>query len=69
MGHVETPGESINLNKKFSKEYCVKISKGNKGRKYIYNLELGQEKKVKPEEIQEYLSSGWLLGRLKNKKA
>lgn len=42
-----------------------KSSRGAKGKKYISNTKLKLVKRVLPNELVEYLNSGWVLGRIK----
>ncbi len=56
--------------KTHSRESKSKISEGHKGSKnvnfgkvYITNIRLEENKLVKKEEVEEYLESGWMLGR------
>lgn len=45
--------------------FCMSKRGEFKGRKWIYNLELVQEKYVEIGLVPKYLTKGWLVGRLK----
>ena len=51
-----------NRGKKASKETKKKLSEAHLGRKHIHKN--GERKSVKPDELEEYLNNGWILGDL-----